>query len=57
MQLKVPSLLLDAPAVVVVLHAPRMEDLPTGTGLEGFYDFHALVCFQDGIASNTFMVQ
>ena len=56
-QLKVPSLLLDAPAVVVVPHAPRMVDLPTGRGLEGFYDFHALVCFRDGIASNTFMLQ
>ena len=57
LQLKVPSLLLDAPAVVVVPHAPRMVDLPTGRGLEGFYDFHALVCFRDGIASNTFMLQ
>ena len=56
MQLKVPSSLFDAPAVVVP-HAPRMAHLPTGRGLEGFYDFHALVCFRDGIASNTFMVQ
>ena len=56
-QLKVPSLLLDAPAVVVVPHAPRMVDVSTGRGLEGFYDFHALVCFRDGIASNTFMLQ